>query len=213
VPRDSRPAPRKLPQQERSRALYDAILVAAAELLEKDGPTFTLAEVATRAGVGSGSFYQYFPDRAALIGALIDRQLTADRAKLESFARTSEDETADLPELLVAGVLDLYGARPKAMANLVILLRELGRDHDVARLTEEFCAAVATRLERAHPDAGRTACLDAARTAVHALLGSVRQAAQDTPERLVGHAAFRSRLVAVARAALMVGTANSAPVR
>jgi AcrR family transcriptional regulator len=205
VPRDPRPAPRKLPQQERSRALYDAILVAAAELLEKDGPAFTLAEVAARAGVGSGSFYQYFPDRAALIGALIDRQLTADRAKLESFARTSEDETADLSELLVAGVLDLYGTRPKAMTNMVILLRELGRDHDVARLTEEFCAAVATRLERAHPDGGRTACLDAARTAVHALLGSVRQAAQDTPERLVGDAAFRSRLVAVARAALMVG--------
>jgi AcrR family transcriptional regulator len=202
VTRDPRPAPRKLPQQERSRALYDAILVAAAELLERDGPAFTLADVAARAGVGSGSLYQYFPDRAALIGALIDRQLAADRAKIDSFLHASDAGPASLPELLVAGVLDLYGTRPKAMTNMVVLLRELGRDTDVAALVEELCAAVAKRLERAHPHQSRASCLEAARTAVHALLGSVRQAAHDMPERLSGDAAFRARLVAVARAAL-----------
>ncbi|HTU64051.1 MAG TPA: helix-turn-helix domain-containing protein, partial [Polyangiales bacterium] len=82
MPRAPRPEPRKLPQQERSRALYDAILTAAAELLDSDGPELTLAEVATRAGVSSGSLYQYFPDRPALIAALIDRQLANDRETL-----------------------------------------------------------------------------------------------------------------------------------
>jgi AcrR family transcriptional regulator len=205
VPKDPRPGPRKLPQQERSRALYDAILVAAAEQLEKHGPAFTLAEVAARAGVGSGSFYQYFPDRPALIGALIDRQLADDRATLEQFVRMPEVSVDELPELLVNGVLDVYGARPKAMANMVVLLRELGRDSEVAALTEGFCRALATRLERAHPNSERATCLDAARTAVHAVLGSVRQAGQETPDRLVGDEAFRSRLVAVARAALTLG--------
>ena len=200
--KDPRPAPRKVPQQERSRALYDAILVSAAELLEKQGPEFAVADVATRAGVGSGSFYQYFRDRAALIGALIDRQIADDRATLEAFLRMPEVRVEDLPELLVQGVLDVYGTRPKAMANMAVLLRELGRDSDVAGLTEGFCAELATRLERAHPRSERTACLDAARTAVYAVLGSVRQAGQDTPERLVGDEAFRSRLVALARAAL-----------
>jgi len=202
VPKDPRPAPRKLPQQERSRALYEAILVAAAELLEKDGAGFTLADVAARAGVGSGSLYQYFSDRPALIAALVDRQLASDRVTLGAFLQTSDADVAELPEQLVTGVLRLYGPRPRSMTNMVVLLRELGRDSDVARLTEEFCAAVAARLERAHPRALPEACLDAARTAVHALLGSVRQAAQDTPERLLGDEAFRSRLVAVVRAAL-----------
>jgi AcrR family transcriptional regulator len=205
VSKASRPAPRKLPQQERSRALYDAILTAAAEQLEKQGPAFTLTEVAARAGVGQGSLYQYFPDRAALIGALIDRQLADDRATLEAFARMPEVAVDELPELLVKGVLDVYGARPKAMANMVVLLRELGRDGDVAALTERFCAALATRLERAHPRSNRASCLDAARTAVYAVLGSVRQAGQETPDRLVGDEAFRNRLVAVARAALTLG--------
>ncbi len=202
---DPRPAPRKLPRQERSRALYEAILVAAAELLEKHGPGFTLAEVAARAGVGSGSFYQYFPDRPALIGALIDRQLAADRAMLDVLRGTPESEPIDLPELLVTGVLKLYGSRPKSMASMVALLHELGRDGDVAALVEEFCDALAARLAREQPSSDRAACLDAARGAVYALLGIVRQAARDTPERLAGDAAFRVRLVAVARAALTLG--------
>jgi AcrR family transcriptional regulator len=202
VSKDPRPAPRKVPQQERSRALYDAILVSAAELLEKQGPEFAVADVATRAGIGSGSFYQYFRDRAALIGALIDRQVADDRATLEAFLRMPEVRVEDLPGVLVQGVLDVYGTRPKAMANMAVLLRELGRDSDVAALTEGFCAELATRLERAHPRSERAACLDAARTAVYAVLGSVRQAGQDTPERLLGDEAFRTRLVALARAAL-----------
>jgi AcrR family transcriptional regulator len=158
--------------------------------------------VATRAGIGPGSFYQYFRDRAALIGALLDRQVADDRATLEAFLRMPEVPVEDLPELLVKGVLAVYGTRPRAMANMAVLLRELGRDNDVAALTEDFCAELAARLERAHPRSERAACLDAARTAVYALLGSVRQAGQDTPERLVGDEAFRSRLVALVRAAL-----------
>jgi AcrR family transcriptional regulator len=199
---DSRPAPRKLPRQERSRALYEAILVAAEELLEKQGPGFTLADVAARAGVGSGSFYQYFPDRSALIGALIDRQIAADRAALDLLRGMHENELTDLPELLVKSVLKLYGARPKSMSGMVALLRELGRDGDVAALIEECCEAVAGWVERGQPGSDRAACLDAARGAVYALLGIVRQAACDTPERLGGDEVFRGRLVAVARAAL-----------
>jgi len=198
----SRPAPRKLPRQARSRALYDAILVAAAELLEKQGPEFTLAEVASRAGVGSGSFYQYFPDRAALIGALIDRQLATDRRALEAFRQAPAASLDALPERLVAGVLELYGTRPRSMSSMVALLHELGRQAEVLSLSDEFCEVLAAHLQRARPDAPRTTCQDAARAAVHGLLGIVRQAAQETPLRLGNDPTFRARLLAVARAAL-----------
>jgi AcrR family transcriptional regulator len=202
VPGKSRPAPRKLPRQARSRALYDAILEAAAELLEKQGPQFTLAEVATRAGVGSGSFYQYFPDRAALIGALIDRQLAADRAALEAFRQTPDASLATLAARVVSGILELYGARPRSMTSMVALLHELGRQADVLSLSEEFCEVLAAHLQRARPGAAQIVCQDAARTAVHGLLGIVRQAAQEAPQRVGNDPAFRARLLAVARAAL-----------
>jgi AcrR family transcriptional regulator len=202
VPDSPRPEPRKLPQQERSRALYDAILTAASELLEKQGPEFTLAEVASRAGVSPGSLYQYFPARASLIGALIDRQIAHDRALLEGLREAEATSPRSLAELLVTGVLTLYGSRPKAMSSMVALLRELGREGDVAILTENFCAALGNRLEALGQHSSPEACLDAARSAVYAVLGVVRQAVNDAPERLIHDAAFRARLIEMARAAL-----------
>jgi AcrR family transcriptional regulator len=202
VPSAPRPGPRKLPQQERSRALYEAILIACAELLEREGPDFTLAQVATRAGVAAGSFYQFFPDRRALVGALIDRQIAADRAELEALRAVPDVSPEALPELLVSGVLRLYGARPKAMASMVALLHELDRASDVQALSDEFCAVVSTHLQRHQPARSPADCLAAARAAIHALLGIVRQAVTDDPTKLTSDPTLRRRLQAIAQAAL-----------
>ena len=182
--------------------MFDAILVAAAELLEREGTDFTLAQVAARAGVAAGSFYQYFPDRRALVAALIDRQLAHDRAQLAEFRSLSSVTPDALPDLLVSGVLRLYGARPKSMAAMVALLHELGRDGDVRALSEEFCGALSDHLQRQQVTRAADDCLGAARAAVFALLGIVRQAVTEDPEKLAGDPAFRERLVTVARAAL-----------
>jgi AcrR family transcriptional regulator len=68
-------APRKLPQQGRSRATCDAILEAAAHIIARAGLAgFNTNAVATRAGVSIGSLYQYYPNKDALMVALIERQ-------------------------------------------------------------------------------------------------------------------------------------------
>jgi len=74
--RQVRTTPRKRPRQDRSRATVDAILAATARVLVKrgfDGLTTNL--VAEAAGVSIGSLYQYFPNKAALVGALIERHV------------------------------------------------------------------------------------------------------------------------------------------
>ena len=64
--------PRKQPSQRRSRETVGIILEAAARILEKDGLAgFNTNAVAERAGVSIGSIYQYFPNKDALILALI----------------------------------------------------------------------------------------------------------------------------------------------
>jgi AcrR family transcriptional regulator len=70
--------PRKLPRQARSKATVEAIITAAAQVLVEHGyEGATTARVAERAGVSIGSLYQYFPNKEALVAALIE--LHADR--------------------------------------------------------------------------------------------------------------------------------------
>ena len=57
-----------------SKATVDAIVEATTQLLLEGGyDRFTTARVAERAGVSIGSLYQYFPNKAALASAVIDR--------------------------------------------------------------------------------------------------------------------------------------------
>lgn len=70
--------PRRAPEQRRSAATVDAILEAAARVLEARGaPGYNTNEIAGVAGVSIGSLYQYFPNKDAITGALIHRELLA----------------------------------------------------------------------------------------------------------------------------------------
>jgi len=92
------------PRQGRSRATVDAILEAAAQVLEAQGsPGFTTDAVATRAGVSIGTLYRYFADKQAILTALAwrdQRSRPADmmeHANLDALIITgAEPKTADL---------------------------------------------------------------------------------------------------------------------
>src|SRR3954470_9259034 len=69
------------PIQERSAARIDALLDAAADVVDEIGfDRLTTAMVAERAGASIGTVYRYFPDRIVLLQALgarnLDRVLT-----------------------------------------------------------------------------------------------------------------------------------------
>jgi AcrR family transcriptional regulator len=70
----ARLSPRKQPSQERSRATVEVILAAATRVLCKHGyDGATTNQIAEQAGVSVGSLYQYFPNKEAIVGALIER--------------------------------------------------------------------------------------------------------------------------------------------
>ena len=73
---DSEGFQRRRPKQSRSRATCEAILEAASQILERDGPAgFNTASVAERAGVSIGTLYQYFPDKQAILLAAAQREM------------------------------------------------------------------------------------------------------------------------------------------
>lgn len=72
---------RRTPQQQRSRERVERILGAAKGLIERSGSdAMKMGELAEQAEISIGSLYQYFPDKAAVIGALAERYNEEGRA-------------------------------------------------------------------------------------------------------------------------------------
>lgn len=72
---------RRVPSQDRSKETVEAVLAAAAALIDEDGLTsLTTNAVARRAGVSITSVYAYFPDKWAIVHELSERfeELRAD---------------------------------------------------------------------------------------------------------------------------------------
>lgn len=92
-------SPRKQPRQARARATVDTIMEATAQILANDGyGGLNTNRVAERAGVSIGSLYQYFPNKSALITALMQRHVDDELSALGSaFERIV---TAPLPEAI-----------------------------------------------------------------------------------------------------------------
>jgi len=68
--------PRKKPQQQRSRVTIDAIFEATIQVLLANGlQAITAVQIAERAGVSVGSLYQYFPNKSALLAAVVQRHV------------------------------------------------------------------------------------------------------------------------------------------
>lgn len=89
--------PRKTPRQARAKWTVDAIVEAAIQVLAVEGyARFTTARVAERAGVSVGTMYQYYPDKAALCVAVIDKCgeqfLAAFQAALDSVPGSTLDD-------------------------------------------------------------------------------------------------------------------------
>jgi len=69
--------PRKKPTQRRSRVTIDTIFEAAIQVLLANGlDKITTIQIADRAGVSIGSLYQYFPNKNALLAAVVKRHVS-----------------------------------------------------------------------------------------------------------------------------------------
>ncbi|MCW2765992.1 MAG: TetR family transcriptional regulator [Nocardioides sp.] len=94
--------------------MVERIVAAGREVLLRDGyDAFSTNRVADRAGISPGSLYQYFPNKAAIVAAVIDRYSdeVADRVagaltdRLGEFGPAMIRDTADaLVEALAANV-------------------------------------------------------------------------------------------------------------
>lgn len=97
--------PRKLPKQARARVTQSVILEGATQVLAAESlEGFNTNAVAERAGTSIGTLYQYFPNKEALLLALIHQQKRQMLMNIAQSMRAAKGEDLEgAVRLLVAG--------------------------------------------------------------------------------------------------------------
>lgn len=154
--------PRKAPRQARSRHTRDAILTAAGGILARDGLRgLTTNHVARAASVSIGTLYQYYPNKLAIIGALLTQSRADLLAGMEAAAEATEGEAL---EVVVCAMVRARLRQLFEMAALAEALEraeaELPDDPGIARLRTRVQAQVVGVLAEYYVDDPETVARD-----------------------------------------------------
>ena len=195
--------PRKQPTQDRSRHTVAAILEATIRVLDEAGSAgLTTTRVAEVAGVSVGTLYQYFPNRDALLNALLADHLEAAIAAVERECTAC----AGLP--LAEAAPRVVRAFLAAKATRAAASRIMNKAFGIGMLDDRPLVVAATH--RAHLAIGKLATgtaepspdiMSKASLACSALEGIVRAAITDDPDRL-NDPVWIEQVVRIATAAL-----------
>jgi AcrR family transcriptional regulator len=147
--RQVRTTPRKRPRQARSKATVDTILEATARVLVKHGfDGLTTNAVAAAAGVSIGSLYQYFPNKEALVGALIERHAEEmHHAVGKELARVAALPIAQAVRAMIELTIRAHSVDPELHRVMLEQVPRVGRMARIAELTCVTQQAVTALLE------------------------------------------------------------------
>jgi len=165
--------PRKTPRQARSEATVEAVFEATIQVLLVEGASrLTTTRVAERAGVSIGTMYQYFPNKQALLYAVLARHLDDVLAKVEGACRAGMALTAaEMVEGLVATYIEAKTSNTEVSIALYSVITELDVPELVGkvgtRMTKAIEAMLASAVDLAFDDVPLvTSMLRAAMTGV-----------------------------------------------
>lgn len=143
--------PRKMPVQARSAASVEAIREAAVQVLLKEGKErLTTRKVADRAGVSVGTLYQYFPNKSALLQAVLRDHLEGVARAIDGMCGEWKGGTLDeMATALVEGFLKAKLHRVEVSRALYFVSDDVGGAEIARRSMARNVAAVAGLLESA----------------------------------------------------------------
>ena len=131
--------PRKTPVQARSAASVSAILEATIQVLLSVGKErLTTTRVAARAGVSVGTLYQYFPNKSALLQAVVKRHFSEITNAIEAVCH--EQKGKSLPEMATALVTAFLDAKMKDV-NTSLALYSVSGYVDAAKIVRKWDTA------------------------------------------------------------------------
>src|SRR5262249_21290917 len=118
--------PRKTPVQARAASTVDAISEATIQVLLKDGAErLTTTRVAERAGVSVGTLYQYYPNKQALLFAVLADPLGTVASAVEAACEQARGQPlADM----IGAVVEAFLAAKLARVDISLALYQCAAD-------------------------------------------------------------------------------------
>lgn len=146
-------SPRKQPSQKRAEATVGAIMRATARILVKRGyDKTTTNHIAEAAGVSVGSLYQYFPNKRAIVAALLDEHLEQQQAWLGKATVAALDQPLEqAARSLIEGLLAAHRVDPDLHRVFVEQLPRIATFERIHLLELETLAIVRAYLDARVP--------------------------------------------------------------
>lgn len=129
--------PRKQPRQDRARTTVSRILAATAAIIEQDGvDALTTNRIAEQARVNIASLYQYFPNKEAIINALLEAYFQEISHALNAVLVAQVDMTIDQSTRLWSHASLTYFRERPALLALLVRMQQQTSSLDAARVLE-----------------------------------------------------------------------------
>lgn len=162
-------SPVREPKQARARATCDAILEAAAHIVEANGEAdaaFNTNRISEVAGVSIGTLYQYFPDKQAILIALA-------RSEILTVREATAAGRVEPERLAVRSLIRAFPNRPRTRRAALMALIAAESAQGLARETRTTAAVLPSRSDLSPLDAF---------VLTRAVVGAVRAAVlEDSP--------------------------------
>jgi AcrR family transcriptional regulator len=155
-------SPRKQASQARSTATVAAIMRATARILVKRGyQATTTNHIAEAAGVSVGSLYQYFPNKEAIVAALLDEHLEESQEFLRKGTANALDQPLEVAARgLIEGLIAAHRVDPDLHRVFVEELPRIATFERIHQLEQDTLALVRAYIEVRLPELARTRNID-----------------------------------------------------
>jgi AcrR family transcriptional regulator len=188
--------PRKKPSQARAHRTVDLILEASAQILGSRGEEeLTTNHIAERAGFSIGTLYQYFPNRDAILDAVIERERERSERRIRAaLAHLKPGAIADTVREIVRILVDSFTSHGRMRKRFAVAITRLAVARGNQTRLDLVVDGIIEAWRRSGAGAQRRLTAGEAFVLSRAVLGALRAAVlEDSP--LLKTQAFEDALV------------------
>jgi AcrR family transcriptional regulator len=165
---------RNQPQQQRSRELVSAVLIATVDLLRGAGDALSMRKIAERAGVGVASIYDYFQDREQVLAAVVGHVTRTNFEHLHTaFEARADQPLDDALAALLDDVFTTYLDQGLLTRSVVAAIVRFGSAEHVVAERDRFAELLAKRIARDLPAVDVTTILNSTKVVQDMVFGVV----------------------------------------